>query len=96
MAAACEPEQTVMAVVVVEFGRQTPPITRCGCLIGGEQHSGDMRVHFVSALRGCRRSGDRARLNKGELGSDDFVRTNPVFLLPAVTVWTTGKEPPGL
>lgn len=71
-------------------------MTRCGCFMGGEQQSGDIRVHFVSALRGCRRSGDRARLNNGELGSEDFVRTNPVFLEPAVTVCTTGNDPPGL
>lgn len=50
--------------------------------MGGEQHSGDI---FVSALRGCNRSGDNARRRSGELGSADLVRANPAFLLPALT-----------
>lgn len=99
--AAAAAEMLVVACVIEEgvvVGRQTPPITlRCVCcLMGGEQHSGDISVHLDSALLGCKRSGDNARRNSGELGSDDFVRTKPDFLLPAVTVCTTGNEPPGL
>lgn len=63
--------------------------------MGGEQQSGDI---FVSALRGCKRSGDRARLNSGELGSADLVRANPPFLLFAFTapVCRVGSVLPGL
>lgn len=41
-------------------------------------HSGDIE-HFVSALRGCRRSGDNARRSNGELGSALFGRANDDF-----------------
>lgn len=33
-------------------------------------HSGDMELDLVSAVRGCNRSGDRARRNSGDPGSD--------------------------
>lgn len=34
-------------------------------------HNGDMELHaFASAVRGCNRSGERARRNNGEPGSD--------------------------
>lgn len=36
--------------------------------------------HFVSALRGCKRSGDRARRSNGELGSALLGRANDDFL----------------
>lgn len=36
--------------------------------------------HLVSALRGCRRSGDSARRSSGELGSALFGRANDDFL----------------
>jgi len=62
--------------------------------MGGEQHSGDI---FVSALRGCKRSGDKARLSSGELGSADLVRANPAFLVLAFTaVCNVGSVLPGL
>jgi len=35
--------------------------------MGGEQHSGDI---FVSALRGCKRSGDKARVHR----LDDLIK----------------------
>lgn len=43
--------------------------------------------HFVSAaLRGCKRSGDNARRNSGELGSALFGRTNDDFFPPDIVV----------
>lgn len=49
-------------------------------------HNGDIE-HFASAaLRGCRRSGDRARRSSGELGSALFGRTNDDFLPPDIVV----------
>lgn len=50
------------------------------------QHNGDIE-HFASAaLRGCKRSGDKARRNNGELGSALFGRTNDDFLPPDIVV----------
>lgn len=50
------------------------------------QHNGEME-HFTSAaLRGCKRSGDNARRNSGELGSALFGRTNDDFLPPEIVV----------
>lgn len=50
------------------------------------QHNGDIE-HFASAaLRGCKRSGDNARRNNGELGSALFGRTNDDFLPPDMVV----------
>lgn len=50
------------------------------------QHNGEIE-HFVSAaLRGCKRSGDSARRNSGELGSALFGRTNEDFLPPDMVV----------
>lgn len=63
--------------------RQMPLTGRWLVLIGALQHSGDTTILF-SALRGCKRSGDRARRNNGELGSallgraNDFFATAPV------------------
>lgn len=49
------------------------------------QHNGE--IDFTSAaLRGCKRSGDNARRNNGELGSALFGRTNDDFLPPEIVV----------
>lgn len=43
--------------------------------------------HFTSAaLRGCKRSGDRARRNNGELGSALFGRAKDDFFPPEIVV----------
>lgn len=42
-------------------------------------HSGEIE-HLLSALRGCKRSGDNARRSNGELGSALFGRANDDFL----------------
>lgn len=50
------------------------------------QHNGEME-HFTSAaLRGCKRSGDRARRNSGELGSALLGRANDDFFPPEMVV----------
>lgn len=50
------------------------------------QHSGEME-HFTSAaLRGCKRSGERARRNNGELGSALLGRANDDFFPPEIVV----------
>lgn len=50
------------------------------------QHNGEIE-HFASAaLRGCKRSGDKARRNNGELGSALFGRTNDDFFPPDIVV----------
>lgn len=50
------------------------------------QHNGEIE-HFTSAaLRGCKRSGDRARRNSGELGSALFGRANDDFFPPEMVV----------
>lgn len=62
--------------------------------MGGEQQSGEI---FVSALRGCSRSGDKARRSNGELGSADLVRAKPAFLVVALTAaCSVGSVLPGL
>lgn len=91
------PPLTPTLVPAVVLGRQMPPITRCCvCLIGGEQQSGEISVHFASALRGCRRSGESARRSNGELGSALLVRTKPLFFEPLDMACTVGSELPGL
>lgn len=85
-----------VAVVMVEFwfDRQMPGTWR-GVFSGVLQHRGD-RTHLLSALRGWRRSGERARRSSGELGSAVLARGKP-FLVggvgepPRVTIpGTTG------
>lgn len=50
------------------------------------QHNGEME-HFTSAaLRGCKRSGDRARRSNGELGSALLGRANDDFFPPEIVV----------
>lgn len=48
------------------------------------QHNGESLVS--PAERGCKRSGDRARRNNGELGSALFGRANDVFFVPITLV----------
>lgn len=43
------------------------------------QHNGEIEHLASAALRGCKRSGDKARRNSGELGSALFGRTNDFF-----------------
>lgn len=85
-----------VAVVMVEFwfDRQIPGTWR-GVLRGVLQQRGE-RTHLLSALRGWRRSGERARRSSGELGSAVLARGKP-FLVggvgepPRVTIpGTTG------
>lgn len=91
-----DPEPVTEPEPAPDVDRQTPTID-LWFFIAEEQHSGEIRVHLFSALRGCKRSGDNARLNRGELGSELFVRANP-FLLAAT--WPEFKfelgSPPGL
>lgn len=42
----------------------------CVVTLSAGSHRGDMELDLVSAVRGCSRSGDRARRNSGEPGSD--------------------------
>lgn len=43
------------------------------------QHNGEIEHLASAALRGCKRSGDKARRNSGELGSALLGRTNDFF-----------------
>lgn len=42
----------------------------CRVTLSAGSHRGDMELDLVSAVRGCKRSGERARLNNGDPGSD--------------------------
>lgn len=55
------------------------------------QQSGDISVHLLSALRGCSRSGDRARRSNGDPGSAPFGRANPFFAWPNHTTHKTNN-----
>lgn len=66
------------------------PGTWRGVFSGVLQHSGE-RTHLLSALRGCSRSGERARRSSGELGSAVLARGKPFFVggvgePPSVTI----------
>uniref|UniRef100_A0A182TFK8 Uncharacterized protein n=1 Tax=Anopheles melas TaxID=34690 RepID=A0A182TFK8_9DIPT len=80
----CTPPPVALpaAVVMVEFWfeRQMPATVRGVVLSDVLQQSGD-RTHLLSAaLRGCKRSGERARRSSGELGSAVLARGNPFFV----------------
>jgi len=63
----------------------------CVVTLSAGSHSGEMELDLVSAVRGCNRSGDRARRNSGDPGSDVLHgRPNDE---PAVFLTTT-TEPP--
>lgn len=55
------------------------PGTWRGVFSGVLQQRGE-RTHLLSALRGCSRSGERARRRRGELGSAVFARGKPFFV----------------
>lgn len=42
----------------------------CRVTLSAGSHKGDMELDFVSAVRGCNRSGDRARRKRGDPGSE--------------------------
>lgn len=70
----------------------------CSVTLSAGSHSGDMELHDLvsAAVRGCNRSGDRARRNSGEPGSDpllDLPPNEPDFF-PAVAV-DPDPAPPG-
>lgn len=46
------------------------------------QHNGEIKAHLLSALRGCKRSGDKALRNNGDPGSEPFGRAKPFFVCP--------------
>lgn len=66
------------------FGRHTALVPGRFCDfttdVFPEEHSGDINEHLLSALRGCKRSGDKARRSNGEPGSAFLGLTNPFFV----------------
>jgi len=63
----------------------------CVVTLSAGSHSGEMELDLVSAVRGCNRSGDRARRNSGDPGSDVLHgRPNDE---PAVFLTTTTAPP---
>lgn len=79
-------EDAVAVTVVALLGRQTPDAGRWFVFIGALQHNGDRTHLFSAALRGCSRSGLRARRKRGLLGSADFGRANDFFATAAEQV----------
>lgn len=72
----------------------------CSVTLSAGSHSGDIELHdlVVSAVRGCSRSGDRARRNSGDPGSDPLHGrppndAAPAFLQPAAVAGTDAADP---
>jgi len=67
----------------------------CVVTFSAGSHSGDMELDLVSAVRGCNRSGDSARRNRGDPGSDVLHgRPNDEPAVFLTTMTAPPDEPP--